>query len=554
MHARHPDIARRWDAEIRRKKKKARAMSHNVLLCLSDGEVAKTKDPLTFWKEVARVGKFQKGDFKFSITEKSIDHWCKTHKVRSQRGIECPLPVEHTKDPEKRRGTVLELAKGANSKGETAMFAKIKFRDSEAAKLRTSGVSIFVPVEDSDGYGNKYVAPVQHIAITDYPVIAGLEPWQPIACSMNDWSLAFPPSSGGDKPPEEGKNASTTPSAGKSGQSPPSDPGKPPPGQPKPGDQGPAQQRVTLRGVADTLGIDPQITDEAQLLLAIQQTIMAMRSGQHMQQMPQPAVARPPMAPMAPAPGVAPMMPRPQPYQQRPPIAMSHSHNTKKQRKQRRAMMADVGFSLEDVPENILMSLSKKQMKKLVKTIKKGKGKRIKSDMEANDFNDESHFGQECIADSDEDDTYKDEDNDAFENGSENMEENDEMLSGKARSGPAGLALSGSQLEIVKENRQMKINALFAGGYLTPVAKKRLEERFVKGQGVAFSHQYDDGFKDLVEDLIANGRVLNVRSNTGVQVLPGGVVALSNGAEGTKSPLQADAERRSNGKPNHSPE
>jgi hypothetical protein len=289
-----------------------------ISLAKSDSDVSPTKNPLVFLKEVAHVGTFHKGDMKIPITEAHLDHWVKTFAEMSEEGIEVPVPVEHTKDPEKRRGTVLALSKRTNSRGLPALYAKIKFRDAEAAKLSHSGCSIFVPMSANSGSGKKFKIPVQHICITDYPVINNLEPFKPIALSFGDQKPDDKPTDKPDAPKSE---------APKTGSAPAQDP---------------------LLMLAHQLGI--QATDPQQIIAMIMQ--MVKPAAPVAQQMPQRSPMPPPMMPAQQP--VQPMMPqRPAQMSGRPMLAAS--------------------FSLDDLPEEILMALSKKQMKKVVKAVKKGK-------------------------------------------------------------------------------------------------------------------------------------------------------------------------------------
>lgn len=197
-----------------------------------------------------------------------------------------------------------------------------------------------------------------------------------------------------------------------------------------------------------------------------------------------------------------------------------------------------IAFSLEDLPDEVLMALSKKQMKKVKKAIKKGKIKI--SGVE--DFNDEPHFGGEV--EDDQDDTYKDEGNDAFDNGCDSQEENEDMLSPSRKT---ALSLSGSVLDAVRDARRIQIDQLAATGHITAAAKKGMIERFINSPAVAFSNQYDDGFNSTVELLKANGRVLPM-GKSGPQIT--GAIALSQGESGEQNVLIADADRRKEGKTN----
>jgi len=384
-------------------------------LAASDSDSLPTKNPLIFVKEIVHVGEFKKGAQNINIREAHLDHWKKTFAKMSKLGMKVPVPVEHTKDPERRRGEVLDLEKKLNSRGVPALYARIKFRDSDAAKLSQSGVSIYVPKEASSGLGHTFMNPLEHVAITDYPVIPDLEPF------AQALSLSFTP--GGDKPAVGDK----------------------------PQGQGP-----TLQSIAQMLGIDPSVTDEQQLLIAIATAVQQMRQ--------QPAPQRPPM-----------------PMQQRP----------------MQPMRPPMGMSLANIPQEMLMSLSKKQFKKLVKM---------------------SRVAPAPVIEPDDTDVPDDD-----------------------------LALSGSVLEVVKSARKVKIDELASKGIVTAHGKKQLEEEYLNGQGVALSHKYDDGFERTVKLLESNGPVLNVKSRTPAQ----SALALSKGGpQETSNALIADAERRAKGETN----
>ncbi|HUP82220.1 MAG TPA: hypothetical protein VM260_26950, partial [Pirellula sp.] len=112
----------------------------------------------------------------------TLDHLHKTQIEMSNDGVEVPTPVEHTTDPEKRRGTLLQTKLGKNSKGLDAIFGLIKFnKASEAEQLTNSDVSVFIPVELPSGNGKTYKQPIAHVAFTDYPVIPGLGKFELVA-------------------------------------------------------------------------------------------------------------------------------------------------------------------------------------------------------------------------------------------------------------------------------------------------------------------------------------------------------------------------------------
>lgn len=138
----------------------------------------------TYRKELAYEGEFSAHGKMFRIDEALLLHWHRTHAEFLKNGIEVPVPVEHTEDPEKRRGTLVGTELGMRKDGRRNIIGLIQFRDAEAEKLKASQVSVYVPPEFVDGKKNRYVRPIRHVALTDYPVIPGLGQFEPIAASL----------------------------------------------------------------------------------------------------------------------------------------------------------------------------------------------------------------------------------------------------------------------------------------------------------------------------------------------------------------------------------
>jgi hypothetical protein len=142
---------------------------------------------LTWEKELIYIGEFVKGDVKFNVTEKLIDHWVKEFSAMSQHGFKVKLPVEHTFDPEQNRGHIVSLSKKLDSKGRIALFGAIEFLDAEAAKLaHSTDVSIYSPPTYTMGNGYTANRPITHVALTDYPVVPGLDPFETLAASLKE--------------------------------------------------------------------------------------------------------------------------------------------------------------------------------------------------------------------------------------------------------------------------------------------------------------------------------------------------------------------------------
>lgn len=158
-------------------------MNDAVYLSPGTWQLSDEKERL-YRKELIHVGDFVASNLRFSVTEAMLRHWQSTFAQFSSNGIEVPMPVEHTVDPEKRRGTIVGMDVAVNKRGQLALYGTAKFRDPEAEKLAASAnVSIYVPAHFKDGEGREYEQPITHVALTDYPVIPGLEKFEALAAS-----------------------------------------------------------------------------------------------------------------------------------------------------------------------------------------------------------------------------------------------------------------------------------------------------------------------------------------------------------------------------------
>lgn len=153
-------------------------------------------DGLTFRKELIYADSFVKRNDTthqaFTIDEMKLAHWERTGNEMIADGVKVPTPLKHTDSPEASRGHIIRYERGVNSRGVPALYGIFKFRDAEAAKLAaTTDISIYVPEKPVyNGHGKKYEYPIRHVALTDYPVINGLEPFQPIAASYDEFESA----------------------------------------------------------------------------------------------------------------------------------------------------------------------------------------------------------------------------------------------------------------------------------------------------------------------------------------------------------------------------
>lgn len=124
-----------------------------------------------FTKDVISCGEWQVPETgqKFSVDEARIDRWVSTFNAMSKAGVEVPIPLGHTFEPDKNRGFV----QGFFRDGDTLkMTAKMIGEDAKLAAARNL-VSLFAVPEFEDAKGNKYQDAILHVALTPVPVIPG---------------------------------------------------------------------------------------------------------------------------------------------------------------------------------------------------------------------------------------------------------------------------------------------------------------------------------------------------------------------------------------------
>ena len=118
-------------------------------------------------KPILRVGEFKKqsnGEV-FTFEQKHIDFFCDSFSGK------IPVPLEHTTDPEKNRGWITGM-----EKEEEVLFGIFELEGVEHPNRFDTSVNI--PIEEGR------VQPIDHVALTSYPVVDGLGKFEEIACSL----------------------------------------------------------------------------------------------------------------------------------------------------------------------------------------------------------------------------------------------------------------------------------------------------------------------------------------------------------------------------------
>lgn len=139
---------------------------------------------LMMWKELCRTGDYKTDGQTHHITLEFFQNMINSFKERLAKGVEVPCPKGHNHDPENKRGRVLHLEIRPNDEG-YSLWGIIEFIDPQAKKLlQNSDVSIDSPEELVDGDGTTYRYALEHVAFTDYPVVAGMEGFQDVKFSV----------------------------------------------------------------------------------------------------------------------------------------------------------------------------------------------------------------------------------------------------------------------------------------------------------------------------------------------------------------------------------
>lgn len=100
--------------------------------------------------------------------KKLVENFYKAKEV----GVEVPLMMGHTDDPEKRIGTVVELEISNDWLYATSTIPN----ESERAKASLSPSSVEVTSNYTDGHGNSYDEMLTHLAVVTHPAVPGQGP------------------------------------------------------------------------------------------------------------------------------------------------------------------------------------------------------------------------------------------------------------------------------------------------------------------------------------------------------------------------------------------
>jgi len=136
-----------------------------------------------FRKELIRTGHYVKDEdgIEFEVTPHTLAHFVEQFERMKANGVRVPVPNGHHNagNADANRGYVEELF----VEGDTLVGVLRMVGDDGIAAAQRSDVSIYVPIDFTDGKGNKYTRPIEHVALCTDPVVPGLGEFIPLAAS-----------------------------------------------------------------------------------------------------------------------------------------------------------------------------------------------------------------------------------------------------------------------------------------------------------------------------------------------------------------------------------
>lgn len=149
-----------------------------------------------FRKQAIKVGDYYKSSTgqQVKITQDMIDNWVNEFDVMKDNGVKVPVPSGHVKQgkdnetikPDDNRGYVTSLSKAEDG---SLMFEVDLIGEDAIAMAGRTDVSIYAEPGYVDSSGHEYLMPIRHIALTNDPVVQGLDGWQAVMLSNEVYTL-----------------------------------------------------------------------------------------------------------------------------------------------------------------------------------------------------------------------------------------------------------------------------------------------------------------------------------------------------------------------------
>lgn len=123
-----------------------------------------------------------------TITPERREQWVAKFDRMKSASVDVPVPEEHTSLPSDRRGTVTRMWNAGNS-----LWGEVELVGDDAIKLAsTAKVSIYAPEAVRLGDGTVIKDAIEHVALTDYPVVSKQNGFIPIAASGKSGTVNVP--------------------------------------------------------------------------------------------------------------------------------------------------------------------------------------------------------------------------------------------------------------------------------------------------------------------------------------------------------------------------
>ena len=133
-----------------------------------------------FEKELIRVGTWvhpTKG-FTLEVTPRRMRDWLEAFRRMQAAGLKVPLPFGHSYDPRDNAGFLEDLRLEGNRL--VGVLAVVRPEDARRIGTTIRDVSICINPDFVDARGNRYGEVIEHVALTNYPIVEGQADFRPV--------------------------------------------------------------------------------------------------------------------------------------------------------------------------------------------------------------------------------------------------------------------------------------------------------------------------------------------------------------------------------------
>jgi hypothetical protein len=138
-----------------------------------------------FKKELIRTGTYSHPDknWTLKVTPERMKGWIDNFNLMKQRSIKVPIPYEHASNSKENTGFITELL--CEGDGLYGLCDIPKEEDAKKIGTTIKDVSVGINPNFIDGQGNKYGEVLEHVALTNYPIVPSEENFQRIAAGRD---------------------------------------------------------------------------------------------------------------------------------------------------------------------------------------------------------------------------------------------------------------------------------------------------------------------------------------------------------------------------------